>query len=123
MIKPLCLLICILIITSTIYAQSEKISNHKVKNVIDKLEQNPFELTEVKTLKKWKALGLSKEMKPQMNYNVILVKYKIGDKNKTVLIDMNLVPIDFNYNNKLKKTKKKKVLSALTSADYEDDEW
>ena len=63
--------------------------------IIDKLENGSFEIMEVKTLKKWKALELSNDMKPQMNYNVVRIKYKIKDTIKIVLLDMHLVPIKY----------------------------
>jgi len=36
-------------------------------------------------------------MKPQMNYNVVRVKYKAQDSLKMVIIDMHLVPIRYDY--------------------------
>jgi hypothetical protein len=44
-----------------------------------------------------KALELSHEMKPQMNYNVVRVKYKTQDSLKVVIIDMHLIPIRYDY--------------------------
>ena len=80
-----------------ISAQAVKITENAAKNVIEGLESYPIEILEVKTLKKWKALELSHEMKPQMNYNVVRVKYKAQDSLKMVIIDMHLVPIRYDY--------------------------
>lgn len=80
-----------------IFAQAIKITNLAAKDVIDDMEVYPVEILEVKTLKKWKALELSHEMKPQMNYNVVRVKYKAQDSLKMVIIDMHLVPIRYDY--------------------------
>lgn len=93
MMKLFILLLCLVLFPLTVSAQSVKISNRQVKQVIDKMELYSVELIEVKTLKKWKALELSRDMKPQMNYNVVRVKYRTLDTFKTVLIDMHLVPI------------------------------
>ena len=87
------LLLYLVIFPLTISAQSVKISNRQVRDVIDNMELYSVKLIEVKTLKKWKALELSRDMKPQMNYNVVRVKYRTLDTYKTVLIDMHLVPI------------------------------
>ena len=95
MIKYLTLLLCI-ILPLSISAQTVKITNKKVQGIIEKLETYDVELIEVKTLRKWKALGLSRDMKPQMDYNVVRVKYKTEDTYKTALIDMHLVPILFD---------------------------
>jgi len=92
MIKLLILLLCI-IIPLSISAQTVRITNKKVQEIIEKLEPYDVELIEVKTLRKWKALGLSRDMKPQMDYNVVRVRYRTGDTHKTALIDMHLVPI------------------------------
>ncbi len=77
-------------------AQALKISKSAAKDVIDKMESYPIEIVKVKTLKKWKALDLSHEMKPQMNYNVVRVTYKTQDSLKIVIIDMHLVPIRYD---------------------------
>ena len=74
-------------------AQAIKINESAAKQVIDKIEPYPVEIIEVKTLKKWKALELSHDMKPQMNYNVVRVTYKTQDSLKMVIIDMHLIPI------------------------------
>lgn len=78
-------------------AQAIKITNLAAKEIIDDMEKYPVEIIQVKTLKKWKALELSSEMKPQMNYNVVRVKYKAQDSLKIVIIDMHLVPIRYDY--------------------------
>jgi len=36
-------------------------------------------------------------MKEKMGYHVIRVKYKTENTQKTILIDMNLVPIEYDY--------------------------
>jgi hypothetical protein len=78
-------------------AQSVKITKLEALDVIDHLEPHPVEIIEVKTLKKWKAFGLSSDMKPQMNYNVVKVTYKTRDSLKIVIIDMHLVPIRYDF--------------------------
>ena len=78
-------------------AQAIKITENAAKEVIDHMEPYPIDIIQVKTLKKWKALELSHEMKPQMNYNVVRVKYKTQDSLKIVIIDMHLVPIRYDY--------------------------
>lgn len=80
-----------------ISAQAVKITQNAAKEVIDHMEAYPIDIVQVKTLKKWKALELSHEMKPQMNYNVVRVKYKTQDSLKIVIIDMHLVPIRYDY--------------------------
>ena len=95
MAKYLTLLLCI-ILPLSISAQAVRITNNKVQEIIEKIEPFDVELIEVKTLRKWKALGLSRDMKPQMDYNVVRVKYRSGDSYKTALIDMHLVPILFD---------------------------
>lgn len=95
--KPLILLF---LIFSPFYitAQSLKITESIAKDVIDNMEPYPVDMIQVVTMKKWKALKLSDEMKPQMNYNVVRVKYKTQDSLKIVIIDMHLVPIRYDYN-------------------------
>ncbi len=78
-------------------AQGVKINENAVKKVVEDLEVYPIDIIAVKTLKKWKALKLSKEMKSHMNYNVVRVKYKVQDSLKMVIIDMHLVPIEYDY--------------------------
>jgi hypothetical protein len=94
--KPLILLF-FLLLSLVMNAQAVKITEDAARQVIDKLETVPIEIVEVKTLKKWKALELSHEMKPQMNYNVVRVKYKTEDSLKLVIIDMHLVPIHYDF--------------------------
>ncbi len=80
-----------------ISAQAVKINENAAKKVVEDLEIYPIDIIEVKTLKKWKALELSNEMKSHMNYNVVRVKYKVQDSLKMVIIDMHLVPIRYDY--------------------------
>lgn len=94
--KPL-ILIFLIFSPLFVLSQTLKITEHSVKGIIDHMEVHPVDIVGVKTLKKWKALELSHEMKPQMNYNVVRVKYKTQDSLKIVIIDMHLVPIRYNY--------------------------
>ena len=94
--KPLVLLF-FLFIPLTVISQAIRITEDAARGVIDKMEPDPIEIVEVKTLKKWKALELSHDMKPQMNYNVVRVKYKAADSLKLVIIDMHLVPIHYDF--------------------------
>lgn len=96
MIKPLLLLGCFLFIPLSLVSQI-RITEKKVEEVLIKLENAEVDIVEVKTLKKWKALELSHEMKPQMNYNVVKVKYNAKGEFRTVIFDMNLVPIRYDY--------------------------
>ena len=80
-----------------ISAQTLTVTENAAKKVVEDMEAYPIEIIDVKTLKKWKALELSHEMKPQMNYNVVRVKYKSQDSLKMVIIDMHLVPIRYDY--------------------------
>ena len=76
--------------------ESVKVTESEVLQVIMKLEDHPVEIVELKTLKKWKALDLSHEMKPKMDYNVVRVKYKTRDTTKLLLFDVGLVPIQYS---------------------------
>lgn len=96
MIKKLFLLFSIILLPTTSVAQIS-VSEDKVEEVLIKLEEADVDIIKFKTLKKWKALELSHEMKPQMDYNVILVKYESKGQEKTVIIDQHLVPIRFDY--------------------------
>ena len=96
MIKPLLLLVCFLFIPLSLVSQV-RITEKKVEEVLIKLENAEVDIVEVKTLKKWKAFELSHEMKPQMNYNVVKVKYNSKGEVRTVIFDMNLVPIRYDY--------------------------
>lgn len=89
-------LMLFLLIPICLLAQSVKVTKIEARDVIDQLEPRPIEIVEVKTLKKWKALELSQEMKSQMNYNVVRVTYKTQDTVKVVIIDMHLVPIRYD---------------------------
>ncbi|MDN3643958.1 hypothetical protein QWY87_14675 [Lutimonas halocynthiae] len=96
MIKPLLLLLCILFIPVTLSAQV-RITEKKVEEVLIQLENAEVDIIQVKTMRKWKALELSHEMKPQMDYNIVLVKYMSKGSKRTVIIDRNLVPIRYDY--------------------------
>ena len=91
------ILLFLICIPCYLSAQAVKITDSAAKEVIEGMEPSPVEILQVKTLKKWKALELSHEMKPQMNYNVVRVKYKAQDSIKIVIIDMHLVPIRYDY--------------------------
>lgn len=99
MMKLLILFLCIVAFPLTISSQV-KLTDDKVKEVIDNMESNSVKIIKVKVLKKWKAFNLSKEMKPQMDYNVILVKYKINGIIKAAIIDRHLVPINYDFKRK-----------------------
>ena len=114
MIKRLILLLCLVLLPAVISAQTVRITEKKIKEVIDKMEPLEVEIIEVKTLRKWKALELSSDMKPQMDYNVVRVKYKTGDTLKTLLIDMHLVPIQYSVQKTTVKTESKEDYMPLT---------
>ena len=94
--KPLILLFLFLS-PFIISGQTVKITEFSAKKLIEDMEPYPIEIIQVKTLKKYKALGLSQDMKSQMNYNVVRVKYKTQDSIRIVIIDMHLVPIRLDY--------------------------
>lgn len=71
----------------------------KIEAAIEKIEKSQVEIVKVKTMKKWKALGLSNEMKGKMDYHVIRVRYIADNTLKTIVIDVNLVPIQYDYAN------------------------
>lgn len=114
MMKSLILLLSIVLLPHIISAQSVKINNKKVQEIIEKTEPYAVELIEVKTLRKWKALGLSNDMKPQMDYNVVRVKYRTVDTFKTVLIDMHLVIIEYDVYRTTGKTQRKEDYITLS---------
>lgn len=97
MMKPLLLLLCLLFIPISISAQGVRITEKKVEKLLINLENSDVDIIELKTMRKWKALELSHEMKSRMDYNIVLVKYKSNGSNKTVIIDSNLVPIRYDY--------------------------
>ncbi len=99
MIKPLLLLLCILFIPITLSAQV-RVTEKKVEEVLIQFENAEVDIVELKTMRKWKALELSHEMKSQMDYNVIRVKYKSKGTERMVIIDLNLVPIRYDYLNR-----------------------
>ena len=100
MIKPLLLLLCFLFIPVTLNAQV-RVTEKKVEEVLIQFENADVDITELKTMRKWKALELSHEMKSQMDYNVIRVKYKSRGADRMVIIDLNLVPIRYDYLDRL----------------------
>lgn len=97
MIKPLLIWFGMLFIPLTISAQSIRITEKKVEAVLVQLEETHVEIIELKTLRKYKALNLSNEMKSKMDYNVVRVKYMANGEEKNLLIDRNLVPIYYDY--------------------------
>ena len=97
MMKPLLLLLCLVFIPLSISAQGVRITEKKVEKLLINLENSEVDIIELKTMRKWKALELSHEMKSQMDYNIVRVKYKSNGTNKTVIIDSNLVPIRYDY--------------------------
>ena len=96
MMKLLILFLCMVFFPLTLSAQV-RLTDEKVKKVIDKMESNSVELIKVKVLKKWKALELSNDMKSQMDYNVVRVKYKTKGTVKIAIIDRNLVPVNYDF--------------------------
>ena len=97
MIKPLLFLMGMFFIPATLSAQGVKITEKKVEEVLIQLENAEVDIIQVKTIRKWKALELSHEMKSQMDYNIVLVKYMSKGSKRTVIIDRNLVPIRYDY--------------------------
>lgn len=97
MIKPLLFWLVILFVPLTISAQGVKITEKKVEEVLVKLEASNIEIIHIKTIRKYKALHLSNDMKSKMDYNVVKVKYKSNGEVKNLLIDQNLVPIYYDY--------------------------
>ena len=95
--KLLLVLIGTLFLSLSARAQGVTITGKKVEEVVEKLEKAPVEIIEVKTIRKWKALGLSSEMKDKMDYPVVRVRYKTEKVLKTLVIDVNLVPIQYDY--------------------------
>ena len=91
--KLLLVLMCAIFTSATLQAQV-KITDKKVQDVIKKVDPETVEVMEIKTMKKFKALGLSSDMKDKMDYNVIRVKYRTEKLIKTIVIDVNLVPIE-----------------------------
>lgn len=95
MIKHI-ILLCFLFISVSLSAQ-ERITEAKVEKVLIQMENAEVDIVELKTMRKWKALELSHEMKSQMDYNIVLVKYRTKGSDRTVIIDRNLVPIRYDY--------------------------
>ena len=78
-----------------------RVTEKKVEEVLIQFEKADVDIVELKTMRKWKALELSHEMKSQMDYNVIRVKYKSKGTERMVVIDLNLVPIRYDYLDRL----------------------
>ncbi len=93
MIKPAILVVFLFIYCQELASQSVSITEDKVEHLVQRMELHPVKVLQVKIMKKWKALDLSQEMKHHMDYNVVRVRYQVGDTVKTVLVDMHLVPI------------------------------
>lgn len=100
MMKLLLLFLCLVFLPLTVSSQI-KLTDKKVKEIIDKMESSSVELVKVKILKKWKALDLSNAMRSQMDYDVVLVKYKTRGTLKFVIIDKHLVPINYDFKRSL----------------------
>ena len=77
----------------------ENFGERKIEAAIEKMEKKQVEIIKVKTMKKWKALGLSNQMKDKMDYHVVQVRYIVDNTLKTMVIDVNLVPIEYDYAN------------------------
>ena len=69
----------------------------RIEAPLEKMEKSNVEIIKVKIMKKWKALGLSSDMKSKMNHHVIQVRYIVDNTLKTIIIDVNLVPIEYDY--------------------------
>jgi hypothetical protein len=96
MIKQLQLLLLLLFIPAVLAAQV-RVTEEKVEEILIQFENAEVDIVELKTMRKWKALELSHVMKSQMDYNVIRVKYNSKGTERMVIIDLNLVPIRYNY--------------------------
>lgn len=96
MIKRLLFFAIFLIIPISLASQV-RITEKKVESVLVQLEGAEVDIVELKTMRKWKALELSHEMKSRMDYNIVLVKYMSKGTRRTVIIDRNLVPIRYDY--------------------------
>ncbi len=57
--KLFLVLVCTVFIALSAQAQGVTVTEKKVEEVIEKMEKEPVEVIEVKTMKKYKALGLS----------------------------------------------------------------
>ena len=79
--------------------EGDNFGARKIEAAIEKMENKPVDIVKVKTMKKWKALGLSNDMKDKMDYHVIRVRYIVDNTLKTMVIDVNLVPIQYDYAN------------------------
>ena len=96
MIKRLLFIAFLLFIPITLASQV-RITEKKVEQVLIQFEKADVDILDLKTMRKWKALELSHEMKSQMDYNIVLVKYMSKGTRRTVIIDRNLVPIRYDY--------------------------
>ena len=99
--KRILFIFLILLLFPAMTSAQVSVSEDKVEEILIKLENADVDIIKLKTLKKWKALELSHEMKPQMDYNVVLVRYVTKGEEKTVIIDQHLVPIRYDYLQKL----------------------
>ena len=79
--------------------EGDNFGERKIEAAIEKMENKQVEIVKVKTMKKYKALGLSPDMKDKMDYHVIRVRYIVDNTLKTMVIDVNLVPIQYDYAN------------------------
>lgn len=79
--------------------EGDSFGARKIEAAIERMEKQQVEIVKVKTMKKWKALGLSSDMKDKMDYHVIRVRYIADNTLKTIVIDVNLVPIQYDYAN------------------------
>ena len=96
MIKPVKFLFFLFFIPFVLTAQV-RATEDKVEEILIQFENAEVDIVELRTMKKWKALELSHEMKSQMDYNIIRVKYNAKGKEHMVIIDLNLVPIRYDY--------------------------
>jgi len=104
MMKLLILFLCIVFLPVTLSAQI-KLTDKKVKEIIEKMESNSVEIIKVKIVKKYKALELSNKMRSQMDYDVVKVKYKVDGNLKTAIIDKHLVPINYDFRRNIRDPK------------------
>jgi hypothetical protein len=79
--------------------EGDNFGTRKIEAAIERMEKQQVEIVKIKTMKKWKALGLSSDMKDKMDYHVIRVRYIADNTLKTIVIDVNLVPIQYDYAN------------------------
>jgi len=82
-----------LLLACNIHAQVVKKCD--VQPILDKIEKTEVKVVKVKTLKKYRALNLSKDMKKKFRYNVVRADYVVRDKKRTMYFDVSLVPIKY----------------------------